>query len=472
MEIWWIVGIVSLIVFIVVVFKTIIRIVPNGRRVVIYRSGRFHRIAGPGPVQVIPWLDLIVRTLEVRDHIDSQWLTRYANELRGQFPEISSAVLDQMLASIEGVDVGNVQRLRLEQDEHTQAQVELEVPMVGTDTPRVIAKPKMRVTEVEFPTIFYNPYIAGPPIIIPEMFFGREQILQKIINILHNNNIMLTGPRRIGKTTLLHQLKNRLATLDEPDYFFIPIFVDIQGTSEQAFFHTVMDEIVAALAEYLPTLLMPTLDFEPQTSAYHARGFGKDLGRIIKALQQNHPGKTIKLVLLMDEMDVMNTYDQRTQSQLRSIFQKDLTRNLGIVVVGVNLRQEWERYESPFYNMFTMLKLEPLTPEQARELITKPVESIYYYDEAAIQRILAVTGGHPFHLQQLCLEITQRVAEDKQRQITLADVETTLANIHWIQEEAGSPNQEVATQPKVTIPPIVAEKRAPYHSPEGNEEVE
>jgi hypothetical protein len=81
--------------------------------------------------------------------IDSQWLTNYADQLRHQFPEMSSTVLDQMLASIEGVDVGNVQRLRLEQDDKTDAQVEFEVPMDGSETPVVIAKPKFKFQETE-----------------------------------------------------------------------------------------------------------------------------------------------------------------------------------------------------------------------------------------------------------------------------------------------------------------------------------
>jgi hypothetical protein len=81
--------------------------------------------------------------------IDSQWLTKYASQLQQQFPEISNVILDQMLASVDGVDVGNVQRLRLEQDERTDAQVELEVPMSGSDTPEVVAKPKIRLGNSE-----------------------------------------------------------------------------------------------------------------------------------------------------------------------------------------------------------------------------------------------------------------------------------------------------------------------------------
>lgn len=296
MEILWIIiAIIALIVVGLVVYNVLratTRIVPEGQRLVVYRLGRFHRVVGPGLVQVIPALEQVSRTLEVRDHplevtvkgifaygvpndltldlwcsydlvraaagskvklalfvqmsdterrqqvevkmrealvnqvallekqmplppnstpldgvialaagterynkllagvkeelekslpsigvmlnpaqpitltgrgipdviieaikrmqgrqIDSKWLTRYADELRQRFPEISSAVLDQMLASIDGVDVGNMQRLRLEQDANTGAQVEMEVPMDGSDNPAVVAKPKIKLGE-------------------------------------------------------------------------------------------------------------------------------------------------------------------------------------------------------------------------------------------------------------------------------------------------------------------------------------
>jgi hypothetical protein len=60
-----------LVVFIVVMYKMIAattRVVPQEQQLVIYRLGRFHRVAGPGLVQVIPRLERVVRTIEVRDH--------------------------------------------------------------------------------------------------------------------------------------------------------------------------------------------------------------------------------------------------------------------------------------------------------------------------------------------------------------------------------------------------------------------
>lgn len=318
---WIILGIIGAVILIIIfinVFKAMTYVVPEENRLVVYRLGRFNRVIGPGMVQVIPWLERVVRTLEVRDHplevtvkgifafgvpndltlnlwcsfdpvraagkdkhelthlvhlsdserrqqvevkmrealvnqiaelqkqkplpqgstpldavialapgteryndlitglkrelektlptvgvilntsqsinltgrvipdviieaikrtqgrqIDSQWLTKYANQLRQQFPEISSTVLDQMVASIDGVDVGNVQRLRLEQDDHTQAQVEMEVPMDGSDTPEVVAKPKIRLGDTEN----RRPAIAAKA--IPELPAGTSDHLTK-----------------------------------------------------------------------------------------------------------------------------------------------------------------------------------------------------------------------------------------------------------------------------------------------------
>lgn len=70
--------------------------------------------------------------------IDSEWLTGYADKLRNQFPEMSEGVLTQMLASIEGVDAGQVQRLHVEGD--TRAEVEYELAKDGV--PHFVAKPK------------------------------------------------------------------------------------------------------------------------------------------------------------------------------------------------------------------------------------------------------------------------------------------------------------------------------------------
>lgn len=279
-----------LLILLYALLRTTTRVVSQERRLVIYRLGRFHRIAGPGPVQIMPKIDEVVRTIEVRDRpmevtvegiiafgvpnsltldlwcrtdvveaakgdrdkllnlaqiseaerthqievkmreaitrqlakvqerlplpdkadffqrlgalrpasaryddllkgiryeletslptigvilhkdqpivltrrglsddlieaikrrrgrdIDSEWLTHYAEQLRERFPDLSPTLMAQMLTSIEGVDVGKVQRLFLEQEKEGQSEVEFEIPADGSEdaTPNFIAKKPM-----------------------------------------------------------------------------------------------------------------------------------------------------------------------------------------------------------------------------------------------------------------------------------------------------------------------------------------
>src|SRR5262249_16629790 len=45
----------------------------------------------------------------------------------------------------------------------------------------------------------FNPYIAGAPVLDDDLFFGREKLTLRILNVLHHNSLMITGERRIGK---------------------------------------------------------------------------------------------------------------------------------------------------------------------------------------------------------------------------------------------------------------------------------
>ena len=75
----------------------------------------------------------------------------------------------------------------------------------------------------------HNPYIIGVPVIDTEAFYGREDVFRFVRETLtpRQNVAILFGQRRIGKTSILHQLLYRLA--DE----FHPIFLDSQDWEGQ-----------------------------------------------------------------------------------------------------------------------------------------------------------------------------------------------------------------------------------------------
>ena len=75
------------------------------------------------------------------------------------------------------------------------------------------------------------------------MFFGRRELIDRILQTIHHNSLLIYGERRIGKTSIQHQLKKRLRELDDPTYEFYPVFVDLQGTPEQHFFRGIAEDI-------------------------------------------------------------------------------------------------------------------------------------------------------------------------------------------------------------------------------------
>ncbi len=72
-----------------------------------------------------------------------------------------------------------------------------------------------------------NPYIAGAPVVEKRMFFGRQDVYSWIEGSLSGKYVdhilVLHGQRRVGKTSVLKHLSDRL-----PDRY-IPIFIDLQG---------------------------------------------------------------------------------------------------------------------------------------------------------------------------------------------------------------------------------------------------
>ncbi|HMR65513.1 MAG TPA: hypothetical protein PKE64_16015, partial [Anaerolineae bacterium] len=63
---------------------------------------------------------------------------------------------------------------------------------------------------LEPPPLEPNPFIVGPPITRPAAFFGRTHELRRIFNLWRRfplQNVAIIGPKRGGKTSLLHYLR-------------------------------------------------------------------------------------------------------------------------------------------------------------------------------------------------------------------------------------------------------------------------
>ncbi len=267
----------------------------------------------------------------------------------------------------------------------------------------------------------FNPYVSGEPIRDTSMFFGREDLVQRIFNALHQNSIMIHGERRMGKTTLLYQLATQLRNAEDPEWAFIPVYVDLEGTPQERFFHHLMDAIWGVLQAYTaggaPALRFAILTPEQYTD----REFAADLRVLLDRVKRVVAPRKARVILLMDEMDVVSSYDTLVQQQLRRIFMSPLAANLGAVVAGIQISKEWDRMESPWYNLFNEIPLEPFTDARARELLVEPVRGVYEWEPDALDFVLKQAEGRPYRLQQYALEAVNHMLHARRLHITIED---------------------------------------------------
>src|SRR4029450_10900361 len=288
----------------------------------------------------------------------------------------------------------------------------------------------------------FNPYIAGAPVMSDDLFFGRRKLLARILNVLHHNSLLITGERRIGKTTFLYHLGKALSADDQTGYRFFPVQTDLQGVPEEAFFHTIMSDVVEAL-ELAPATLQ-SLRFRGEESRYDGRDFSHDLQRVVDELK-TRPDRHVKLALLIDEVDVLNEYSERVNQRLRSIFMKTFSEHLVAIMSGVGIKRLWKSEGSPWYNFFDEIELTAFTREEAEALIRQPVEGVFRWSPEAVEAILDYSGLKPYVIQKFCIHAVNQMLEEGRTTITAADVEAVRPLVLFERPEETLPLRETAS---------------------------
>jgi hypothetical protein len=241
-----------------------------------------------------------------------------------------------------------------------------------------------------------SPFVAGPPVTIPRQFFGRERELGRIFGLWRGfplQHVTVVGPKRSGKTSLLHYL--RCITRARPSDLrpgqrtdWLPraeryqwVYVDFQDVR--------MGSQDRLLRHILTSLNMPapdpcTLDAFMDVASQHLHA---------------------PAVVLMDEISAGLAFPELDEPfwwALRSLANHYAGGNLAFVLTAhdapARLAQERGK-PSPFFNIFQILELGPLTEAEARELIaSSPVP----FAPTDVAWILEQSGQWPCLLQILC----------------------------------------------------------------------
>ena len=253
-----------------------------------------------------------------------------------------------------------------------------------------------------------NPYVAGTPMRGKRGFFGRQDTLDWVKRGLSNpaaNSLVLFGQRRIGKTTLLLQLRRSL-----PADTFLPVYFDLQDQATRP-----LGQVLADLAD----TITEQAGLEPlDPAAFDDRGlfFSRTfLPQVCAVL-----GKNRRLVLLLDEFDVL---DEATEEELpataaaqsflrfiRRVMIKD-TRPAFAFAVGRRTDDLALDFTATF--RASLVREVWVLDRESAEAMVRQAEvpdqkGTLRFTNQAVARILSLTSGHPYLIQLLCQQIWEQ----------------------------------------------------------------
>jgi len=241
-----------------------------------------------------------------------------------------------------------------------------------------------------------NPYLNRVMVKHRDDFFGRSLEIKRIaarLNATPPGSISIVGDRRIGKSSLLNYVynrQNRSTILEEPERT-VMVFLDLQeekGMSMESFV-----KILLGIANYE---LRGRLDVSD--CALNLDG--------IKDMVQRLHGAGYHLAILLDEFEGVTTnpnFNLEFFSFLRFLANH---YNVSYLTSSARDLQELchtkEISDSPFFNIFSTMRLSFFQQHEAEALIRVPSERAERPLEPYTAEILEMSGLFPFFIQIAC----------------------------------------------------------------------
>ncbi|HEY6194727.1 MAG TPA: protein kinase [Candidatus Eisenbacteria bacterium] len=271
-----------------------------------------------------------------------------------------------------------------------------------TSTERVLLEPVVQGPR-QTPS---NPYLNRVMIKRPEDFFGRRHETKRIyarLNATPPGSVSIVGDRKIGKSSLLNYVymrQQRQEYLEVPEKM-IMVFLDLQEEKNMS-----MESFVRAMLGITTYELRGRLDVSHCT--HNLDG--------VKDMVQRLDAGGFRLALLLDEFDIVTTnsnFDLEFFSFLRY-----LANHYNVAYLTSSARDlqvlchTKEIADSPFFNIFSNMRLSVLDRGEAAELIREPSQRAGRPLAPYTEEILAMSGEFPFFIQMACAHTFEYLEEN------------------------------------------------------------
>ena len=264
-----------------------------------------------------------------------------------------------------------------------------------------------------------NPFRYGP-IALDEAFTDRESELRELrSDALNGQDVVIFAPRRFGKTSLVRRvaqdLGRRKALVAEINLMFTPTKEKLAGRLAQEIADHLLGVVGRAkenLRVFSGLRITPTIAVDPVDGSFSFSFAGSHdpedvdatLERLFRLLPEIATERTRPVVLIVDEFQEVVDIDAGLTKLLRSVFQEQ--PEVAHIYLG-SKRHLMERIfndaNEPFWRSAKRMELGVIEPEAFKPFIENGFRaSGRRIGDDVVNRILAMTGGHPYATQEIC----------------------------------------------------------------------
>jgi AAA+ ATPase superfamily predicted ATPase len=322
-----------------------------------------------------------------------------------------------------------------------------------------------------------NPFTYGD-LVADEAFTDREdELAQLTSDLLNGQNVALIAPRRYGKSSLVQAALSRVLAEG-----VLVVEVDLMTTPTKERFaaklaKSIHDDVATSLMKAKEALrffnslrVVPTVTLDLDGSVRFSFSASRNPGdidatieRLLELPAELAADRNRQLVMFFDEFQEATALDAHLPALMRSIFQTQ--RDVAHLYAGskrdMMLALFTDRNE-PFFRSAKTVEIGtiplPLFAEFLRAQFDRTNRGV---SDEAVDRLLAVTGGHPYATQELAFALWDVVPEGFTA--TVGDFEDALAAVLRSENARFTLIWENATQPqKLLLQALAAEPGRPF----------
>jgi len=262
-----------------------------------------------------------------------------------------------------------------------------------------------------------NPFKFGTIVDGPH-FINRHSETEELSSLLNSeNHVILSAPRRYGKSSLINKV---VQNLDRPvivlDLQLINSPTELAGQLlKRAFKIFPGQKMRMTLKNFriIPTITINPVTNVPEVSFHPSNDYLPVLEDAMNLVEKLSSEKN-KTIVVFDEFQEVERIDNSLIRQLRSIMQYH--RKINYVLTGSQesiVREIFEKRKSPFYNFGMVLQLQKIPEKEFISFIEEGL-SVHCKDPFTVaEKIISVTGCHPFYTQLLAFVVWERVSGTK-----------------------------------------------------------